>query len=246
MSSIQSITSAMIELTNAQVSFRTAINKLDEGVSEVKSLFNKVNKLHENFIGKGIVTIKEKYQGGWAVNDDGKEKFMYNFPMAQLTVDILYKDKSDNLLFIVRGGEPYKDCLALPGGFVDIKNGEEPETAALREGKEECNLDASSLSLITSIGNLKRDPRGYTHTSLYFAEVDSFVKAEAGDDARELRLVNMYDLEKHLKSYSFKLKAVNPKTNEESIYSRDDTTRGSVFAFDHEVLLTEAVNMKFI
>jgi 8-oxo-dGTP diphosphatase len=48
----------------------------------------------------------------------------------------------------------------LPGGFVDVADGEKPEDAARRELKEETNLDQSELKLVTAAAGPDRDPRG--------------------------------------------------------------------------------------
>ena len=61
-------------------------------------------------------------------------KFCYDYPHPALTTDIaLFTIRDDQLaiLLIRRGGEPFKGCWALPGGFVDPD--ECLEDCALRE-----------------------------------------------------------------------------------------------------------------
>ena len=63
-------------------------------------------------------------------------KYEYNFPMPSVTVDCaifrINKDTfSPEVLLIKRANEPYKDCWALPGGFLDMN--ETIEEATNRE-----------------------------------------------------------------------------------------------------------------
>jgi 8-oxo-dGTP diphosphatase len=54
------------------------------------------------------------------------------------TVDVILQ-KDSEILLIKRKNEPFKDHLALPGGFVN--QGEKVETAALSEVNEETSLE---------------------------------------------------------------------------------------------------------
>ena len=59
------------------------------------------------------------------------------------TVDIIIEEDS-RILLIKRKDEPYKDHLALPGGFV---NGEKVEDGAKRELPEETSLDVDLIDI---------------------------------------------------------------------------------------------------
>ena len=63
---------------------------------------------------------------------------MAKYKIPSLTADIFIFDDEFNFILIKRGNDPYKDCWALPGGFVEY--GESVETAAIREAKEETSL----------------------------------------------------------------------------------------------------------
>ena len=65
---------------------------------------------------------------------------MANHKNPSLTTDIFIHDNNSNFILIKRKNDPFKDCWALPGGFVEY--GECVETAAIREAKEETRYTA--------------------------------------------------------------------------------------------------------
>lgn len=99
----------------------------------------------------------------------------------KLAVDLAIR-RGDEFLFVVRKYDPFKDCLALPGGFVE--EDETVEDAAIRELAEETDLHVTEnrLSMIGEYSEPDRDPRGHVVSMVYFADVDK-PKARAGDDA---------------------------------------------------------------
>jgi 8-oxo-dGTP diphosphatase len=106
------------------------------------------------------------------------------------TVVIASNTKSSGVskvLLIKRGKEPYKGMWAFPGGRIEEKD-EDTLSAAVRELKEETNLDADQhdidLEYVTSVGNNTRDPRGFCLTSVFLVKLDEIPKGiKAGDDA---------------------------------------------------------------
>lgn len=105
-----------------------------------------------------------------------------------LAVDIIIFI-GNKLVLIKRENEPFKDCFAIPGGFVEY--GETVENAAIRETKEETGLDVKNLSLFRVYSDPDRDPRGHTISIIFQGEGKGIPKA--GDDARELCL---FDIDK--------------------------------------------------
>ena len=70
------------------------------------------------------------------------------------TVDIIIEIESKGILLIKRKNPPYG--WAIPGGFVDY--GESLEEAAIREAKEETNLEVTLLRQFHTYSDPQRDP----------------------------------------------------------------------------------------
>ena len=83
------------------------------------------------------------------------------FERPSVTADIVIftLDDSDelNILLIKRGGFPYKDHWAIPGGFLEAGK-ESIDEAAARELKTETNIDNVNLKQLYTFGDLGRDP----------------------------------------------------------------------------------------
>ena len=111
-----------------------------------------------------------------------------------VTVDavIIKKTTDYELLLIKRKNEPFKDCWALPGGFVD--ENEDLETAARRELEEETQIKINSLQQIGAFGKPFRDPRGHMVSVAYFGEVPGNTQAVASDDAKEVQWFSIQNL----------------------------------------------------
>ena len=73
-------------------------------------------------------------------------------------------------MLITRGRDPFKGHYAFPGGFVDY--GEDPETACVRELKEECMIEGQRPELVCVAGHPERDPRGHVVSIVYHVQVD--------------------------------------------------------------------------
>lgn len=100
--------------------------------------------------------------------------YTYDYPRPAVTVDlVIFTIADDDLkaLLIRRGLEPYKDCWALPGGFVDIN--ESLEQAAARELQEEVGVTNVYLEQLYTFGAPGRDPRGRVISVAYFALIDA-------------------------------------------------------------------------
>jgi len=90
------------------------------------------------------------------------------------------------VLLIKRGGHPFKDRWALPGGFVSPT--ESPDQAAVRELAEETGVENVYLEQLYTWGDPGRDPRTWVISCSYMALIDaSRIKLVVGDDAIDAR-----------------------------------------------------------
>src|SRR5512136_648217 len=93
------------------------------------------------------------------------------------TVDIIIEIESKGIVLIKRKNPPHG--WAIPGGFVDY--GESLEEAAVREAKEETNLDVKLVRQLHTYSDPNRDPRHHSISTVYVAKAKGLPKAE--DDA---------------------------------------------------------------
>ena len=110
-----------------------------------------------------------------------------------VTVDVLViNKKTDEILLIKRLNEPYKDCWALPGGFVD--ENEDLEQAARRELFEETNIETKEMIQIGAFGTPNRDPRRHMISVAYQTDLIENQIVKAKDDAKETKWFSINDL----------------------------------------------------
>ena len=109
-----------------------------------------------------------------------------------MTVDIFIYNENHEFILIKRKNDPFKDCWALPGGFVDY--GETTEDAAVREAKEATSIDVDLERLFNVYSDPSRDPRRHTVSIVYLAH-GNFDDAKADDDAKEIDIFSFDVLE---------------------------------------------------
>ncbi len=112
------------------------------------------------------------------------------------TADVIIYDNDMGLVLIERLNTPLG--YALPGGFIDIN--ETVERAAIREMKEETNLDVELVGILGVYSKPDRDPRLHTMSVTFVAKAKDMNKLKAGDDAKK---ANIYPLSKLPKKLCF-------------------------------------------
>jgi len=108
------------------------------------------------------------------------------------TVDIIIEIPSKGVVLIKRKNPPYG--WAIPGGFLDY--GESLEEAAIREAKEETNLDVELIRQFHTYSDPERDPRHHSVSTVYIAKGKGI--PEANDDAVEIGVFNGSNLPKEI------------------------------------------------
>ena len=140
---------------------------------------------------------------------ENKYQYSYQYPHPAVTTDCVVfgydvapedrESKKKNkrmalqVLLIERGGEPYKGCWALPGGFLRSEDydgrpaDENVEACALRELREETGVDVDSVEQFKVYSELSRDPRERVISIAFAAYFDKRPAVTAADDAAEAR-----------------------------------------------------------
>ena len=117
---------------------------------------------------------------------------MADYKIPSLTADIFIFNENFEFILIKRKNDPFKDCWALPGGFVEY--GESVEDAAVREAKEETSIDVELIDLVNVYSKPDRDPRGHTITVAFTAKGD-FNSKKADSDASDINIFTQNQLD---------------------------------------------------
>ena len=138
-------------------------------------------RLHE------VAATRNALQTMLAVRDVAKP-FAYDWPRPAMAVDLVVLRPSSagqEILLIQRKRDPFVNCWALPGGFVEPD--ETVAQASLRELNEETGVVGANPIEIGTWSRPDRDPRGRVISVCFWMEVASTTQAIAGDDAKSAR-----------------------------------------------------------
>ncbi|HJU34975.1 MAG TPA: NUDIX hydrolase [Nitrososphaera sp.] len=115
------------------------------------------------------------------------------------TVDVIL-ERDSNVLMIRRKRDPFKDCLALPGGFVN--EGETVEDAIKREAMEETSLEVHPIDILGVYSDPTRDPRKHIVT-IVFVGIVVGGEIKAGDDAASAQWMKLVDIDHQQNQLAF-------------------------------------------
>jgi 8-oxo-dGTP diphosphatase len=105
------------------------------------------------------------------------------YPTPIATVDaVLLTLRNDALCvgLLRREQAPYEGVLALPGGWVHVQEDRDLEAAARRILHEKVATSCRFLEQLATFSGLKRDPRGWSLSVVYFALIPDQDLVEAG------------------------------------------------------------------
>lgn len=187
-----------------------------------------------------------------------------NFDRPSVTVDMLVFTVTDEesknyrklpekvlrLLMIKRGEHPHIGQWALPGGFVQMD--ESLNEAALRELKEETNIDNIYIEQLYSWGDVGRDPRTRVISVSYMSLVDSStLDIKASDDADDAKWFTvsckLYQEQKTVteKGYIlqklYRLSLSNEENNLSATVRIIKTVEGKVTKVEREVIESDGI-----
>lgn len=187
-----------------------------------------------------------------------------NFERPSIAVDMLIFTVSDGerksyrtlpekvlkLLMIKRGDHPFIGQWALPGGFV--KMDESLDTAAMRELKEETNIENIYMEQLYTWGDVNRDPRTRVISASYMSLIDSSsLEIKASDDADDAKWFTVScKLQQEQKTISEKghvhqqlydLKLLNDENTLHAAVKTVKTVEGKIAKIEREVIESKGI-----
>jgi 8-oxo-dGTP diphosphatase len=103
-------------------------------------------------------------------------------------------EKDNKILLVKRKYEPYKGDWSFPAGFMEYD--ESPEQCAIREIKEELNVDVNLDGLFGVYSGMD-DPRTHAVLIMYWAKIIGG-ELKPGDDAEEIRFFSKEEVPQNI------------------------------------------------
>jgi len=100
------------------------------------------------------------------------------YPSTPLVgVGVVTFNNEKKVLLVKRGNEPSKGLWSIPGGMVEL--GERVREAAIREVREECNIDIEPEDVISVVDLILKDSNGTV--KYHYILIDYLAKYIGGD-----------------------------------------------------------------
>ena len=137
----------------------------------------------------GIVESEKNFLANYKLSDYERPSVTTDVAAFMISSEdkTSYRKNPENklqLLLVKRGGHPFKDMWALPGGF--LQKGETVEECALREIEEETQVLPSAIMPVGVFSDPDRDPRGWIISNAYVSIIsEESVRQAGGDDAAD-------------------------------------------------------------
>ncbi len=152
-----------------------------------------------------------------------------------------------SLLLIKRGEFPFKDCWALPGGFV--RENETIEECAFRETTEETGIEPSAVMPVGVFSEIDRDPRGRVISNAFVSVITNGVEhTKGGYDASQASWFDIefdknYDglFELKLNNGEIHLSALLKEKSESFGFTKYEIIDSGTLAFDHAAIISSSL-----
>ena len=152
------------------------------------------------------------------------QTYTYEYPRPAVTCDCVvfrFEDNKLKTLLIERGGEPYKGCWAIPGGFLNMD--ENAEQGALRELEEETGLKLNHAEEFGAFSEVDRDPRGRV-ISIAFYTITEESDVKGCDDAAKAQWFALDEIPQLAFDHSLMLRKALQRLQQD----HPDETRGII------------------
>ncbi len=126
-----------------------------------------------------------------------------NFKNRFLTLDAIIHNDKNQILFIKRKNDPYKEHFSLPGGFVN--RGEKIEDAIKRIVSEEVALNIEPLEILGIYSDPNRDPRDQIMSVVFICLIMDYLKDKAGDGLKERYWIHPNELKNYNLAFDHRL-----------------------------------------
>jgi ADP-ribose pyrophosphatase YjhB (NUDIX family) len=119
------------------------------------------------------------------------------------TINAIIHNEKNQVLFIKRTKEPFKNHLSLPWGFVNY--GEKAEEALIREVKEKTSLNIEPLEILGVYSDSNGDPRGHLLSTVFICLIIDGWEGKAEKTSGEICWIKLNEIDRNTYLYDHKI-----------------------------------------